>query len=186
MKFSEKLKQARKNIGITQAQLSERTGINYAAIRKYEIDCNVPRDTHIENLAFALNIPTEALNGVGTNTAKIDTYGKFLASLAKLIQIGFLEPTILLNDDGSKRVHLYLTSPFKELLKAQEPYYCDKIEFDINDKRLNDIFLEWVESYLDLVDCIKEKENQGYIDEMKEEHEKIEFRIFSDTTKITF
>lgn len=63
MKFSERLKNFRENKGLTQAQLSERSGISTRMIQKYEGGVSRPRYDAAEKLAAALEVSVGELMG---------------------------------------------------------------------------------------------------------------------------
>lgn len=65
MKFNERLKTLREERGLTQVQLSEKSGISTRMIQNYESGSNRPRFDGAEKLANALNIPVAELLGQG-------------------------------------------------------------------------------------------------------------------------
>lgn len=58
---AERIKEARLALGLTQAQLAERSGVSESAIQMYEIGQRVPRDTVKAKLAEVLNQPIQDL-----------------------------------------------------------------------------------------------------------------------------
>ena len=61
MEFCERLKKARENANITQAELAKLTSISSRMIQKYESGISRPRLDAAEKLANALNIPVTYL-----------------------------------------------------------------------------------------------------------------------------
>ncbi len=69
MKFPERLKLRRQEVGMTQEQLAKATGLTTRSIQNYEMGARRPRtDAIIEKLAAALNCSYDELMGIG------DTY----------------------------------------------------------------------------------------------------------------
>lgn len=63
MTIGERIKEFRKNMGITSARLAELSGVHPVAIRKYETNRANPRADTIEKLAAALNVEVRDLKG---------------------------------------------------------------------------------------------------------------------------
>ena len=63
MKFNDRLKGFREEKGLTQVQLSDRTGISVRMIQKYEAGKARPRLDAAEKIAKALNISADELLG---------------------------------------------------------------------------------------------------------------------------
>ena len=60
--FAEILKTLRKNAGLTQKQLADKSGIGLSVIARYETAGALPRPKAIEKLATALDVPPYALD----------------------------------------------------------------------------------------------------------------------------
>ena len=58
------IKTARKQAGLTQAQLAQMAGITKAAISRYESDLRVPRAEHLKAIAEVLGTTADALLGI--------------------------------------------------------------------------------------------------------------------------
>ncbi len=69
--FGARLVALRKNAGLTQAQLAERSGFTSSAIARYEAGKSLPREKAIRVLAAALDVPAEDLDGSNDNADKI-------------------------------------------------------------------------------------------------------------------
>ena len=65
MKFNERLKALREERGLTQVQLSQKSGITTRMIQNYESGSNRPRYEGAEKLANALEVPVTELLGQG-------------------------------------------------------------------------------------------------------------------------
>ena len=63
MKFNERLKALREERGLTQVQLSQKSGITTRMIQNYESGSNRPRYEGAEKLANALEVPVTELLG---------------------------------------------------------------------------------------------------------------------------
>lgn len=61
MTFEEKVKKARINAGMSQAQLAEKVGVSVRAITAYERDGSKPRPAKLAKLAEALKVSTNYL-----------------------------------------------------------------------------------------------------------------------------
>lgn len=61
MNISDKLKDARKNAGLTQAQLAEKLGITAQSYSQYETGKRHPKLITIEKIAAALKVPLNVL-----------------------------------------------------------------------------------------------------------------------------
>ena len=61
MNFSDRLKEARKNAGLTQAQLSEKLGITAQSYSQYETGKRNPKMETLQKIAAALNIKLSEL-----------------------------------------------------------------------------------------------------------------------------
>ena len=54
MNFAKNLKQARKNLGLSQAELADKLGMQQGAIANYETGIREPKLSELERLAKAL------------------------------------------------------------------------------------------------------------------------------------
>ena len=61
--FGERLRALRKNAGLTQQQLAERSGFTASVIARYEAGGSLPRPQAIEKLAAALGVSVADLDG---------------------------------------------------------------------------------------------------------------------------
>ena len=63
--FAEKVKQARAELGLTQSELGELTGVSLRTILDYEKGKKAPRQTTLLKLARALRVSTKFLSDEG-------------------------------------------------------------------------------------------------------------------------
>ena len=173
MKISEKLKLARAANNFTQAKLAEITGINHSALRKYEIDINIPGDEHLKKMAHALNLPVEALKGF-ENLSKIETQEKFLALILNLaysnfIQLDFKDNQVFFS--LSPTLNNYLSLVCKEQLKN-----VDENKYQIKTSKTDDL-IEWVNTFNETKEL--NENDVKKISELKEKLERLEFKLLS-------
>ena len=61
MTVGEKIKEARKQVGLTQEQLSEKLGISRSAVAKWETDKGIPDVDNLKILSGLLNVSIDYL-----------------------------------------------------------------------------------------------------------------------------
>lgn len=76
------IKQKRRELGLTQAELAKNTGISYASIRAYESDARKPKPSTMKKLADYFDIPVSELVNQ-TDNVNQDTVSQFIDSLKK-------------------------------------------------------------------------------------------------------
>ena len=69
--FGERLRTLRKDAGLTQQQLAQRSGFTVSVIARYEAGGSLPRPQAIEKLAAALGVSAADLDGSNNNADKI-------------------------------------------------------------------------------------------------------------------
>ena len=69
-RLGKRIKAARKQAGITQKQLAEKSGINAVVLGRYECGKEMPRDGNLTKLAAALGIEKNELTGNHTSAGK--------------------------------------------------------------------------------------------------------------------
>ena len=72
MEIKERIRDARKNAGMTQKALSEATGIAEISIRNYEAGKRKPQSEQLKALARALDVTTDYLLGVTYTPVTVD------------------------------------------------------------------------------------------------------------------
>ena len=68
MTFGEKLKEARKKIGLSQEQFAEKLNISRSAVAKWESDIGIPDVSNLKSIAKLLNVSIDSLLDVETDT----------------------------------------------------------------------------------------------------------------------
>lgn len=63
MKFCERLRELREKAGVTQIELSEKSGVQTRMIQRYEAGTSYPRLSSAEKLASALSVTVDDLMG---------------------------------------------------------------------------------------------------------------------------
>ena len=61
MTLGEKIKEARKNAGLSQEQLAERLGVSRSAVAKWETDKGIPDVDYLKVLSKLLNVSVDCL-----------------------------------------------------------------------------------------------------------------------------
>lgn len=110
MTTGDKIKYLRKQLGLTQAQLAETTGIHLVTIKKYETNKVQPLPAQVERLASALHVGCIALTGIDRSGLQIRTVGDFFGLIMTLCNIGFLE---LIGERDSKQLILPETAQIR-------------------------------------------------------------------------
>lgn len=62
MSITHKIYEHRKRLGLTQAELADKTGLSESAIRSYELGNRIPKQAHKEAIAKALDINPKTLD----------------------------------------------------------------------------------------------------------------------------
>lgn len=68
MTFGEKLKEARKTIGLSQEQFAEKMNISRSAVAKWESDIGIPDVSNLKSIAGLLNVSIDFLLDTETDT----------------------------------------------------------------------------------------------------------------------
>lgn len=90
MTIAEKIKYLRKQIGITQDNLGNKSNIHPVSIRKYETNKMKPQQDQIEKLANALNVSPFALADT-YSSYKIQTLGDLYGAIIYLYKSNFID-----------------------------------------------------------------------------------------------
>ena len=99
--MEERIRQLRKNLGLTQANLAERSGISVNTIARYERGEMTPSIPNLKQLAQALNVSeAELLNGPADTKARFEIiFNKELWEGEDIDMTGNLF-SLLLSSDG--------------------------------------------------------------------------------------
>ncbi len=85
MTTAEKIKYYRTGMGITQRELSEKTGISEISIRKYEAGERNPKPEQLKKISLALEIGENVLIDIDLKNLQLETMGD-LASILYMLQ----------------------------------------------------------------------------------------------------
>lgn len=166
MKLSEKIKLLRDRDNITQKELAEKTGINHSALRKYEINVNIPKEKHIVSIANFFQITPSLLKDFDEEQFNVINTGNVYALLITLIKSSFLLYKI--NEDNAT-FNLYPNPLLKEVIDS------DKIEISFISAETRLPFFKWLVAYNKYLNA--KKENNVDIEKIKDEVERIEFAL---------
>ncbi len=89
MTVGERIKFLRLSLDITGAELASKSNINHSLIRKYETNRNIPKSSHIQKLADALDVSPFALTGE-EGSIRIKTIGDIIGLLIIMIKNGIV------------------------------------------------------------------------------------------------
>jgi transcriptional regulator with XRE-family HTH domain len=144
-KFGERLRTLRTNAGLTQKQLSEKTGYKTSVIARYEAGGVLPRPQAIETLAAALGVPVSDLDGSTSKADKIKLQNDLIKQLAKFdIQASFEDggKTIILSGPDIGKTEMSF-SAFMEIMRQtdketekrlaslKEKYFYDTLKINL-------------------------------------------------------
>lgn len=105
MTTGERIKAARKSVGMTQAALAEKLGISYVGVSQWENDIRNPKLSTLKRIADALDTTVESLLGI---PSKITMDENLLDEFSEGLSDG-LSSVMLLQKDEQK--------PFYDLIK---------------------------------------------------------------------
>lgn len=129
MTTGDKIKYLRKQLGITQAQLADMSGIHIVTIKKYETNKVQPLPAQIERLSSALRVGCFALTGIGQAKPRIQTVGDLLGFIIEFCKRGFFTFT------GQRDSDLMLIAETAGL--QINPIFANYFEFFSNKDRIN-------------------------------------------------
>ena len=170
MKLSEKIKALRQRDHITQKQLSDSTGINHSALRKYEIDINIPQDKHLQAIAKFFNVNPTILRGFDDESFSISNDGDIFSVLINLIKCNFF--TYKINKD-KKEFELLPSSLLNSVIDT------GKLSVAFVSKDSSSTFYKWLLSYDNYVQAGNEDTKSK--NKFKKIVEDAEFEICSKT-----
>lgn len=167
MTIGEKIKYCRTRNRLSQAKLSELSGISLVSIKRYETNKAVPLPPQIKKLANALGIGALAFSETYFDSLQeLETYG----DLAKLIMVLRKNHIISIYDDD-KTVSFSINASIGKHIQAKtlnssgEVFNCDVmcIPFLINDRAISEVILKW-SLYYTKFEAISEKHKNGECD----------------------
>lgn len=95
MKFQERLKELRKEKGLTQRKLAEKLNYGYTAIANYESGRNQPKLQDLVRLADALDTSLDYLVGISDVRCDMTKYGPIEKKILKKAKQNNIELTIM-------------------------------------------------------------------------------------------
>lgn len=167
MTIGDKIKYCRTRNRLSQAKLSELSGISLVSIKRYETNKAVPLPPQIKKLANALGIGALAFSETYFDSLQeLETYG----DLAKLIMVLRKNHIISIYDDD-KTVSFSINASIGKHIQAKmlnssgEAFNCDVmcIPFLINDRAISEVILKW-SLYYTKFEAISEKHKNGEYD----------------------
>lgn len=138
MKLSDKIKALRQRDQITQKQLSDSTGINHSALRKYEININIPQEKHLQAIAKYFNVNPTILRDFNDESFSISNDGDIFSILITLIKCNFFKYKI---DKEKKEFELHPSSQLNTVIDTR------KLSVAFVSKNSSDKFYKWLLAY---------------------------------------
>lgn len=123
LKVSENIKRYRKEMGLTQEELSEAMGVTIGAVSKWEKGSNIPDITTLMELANLFNISMDELLGYDKSSKNIDALDKQMDDLCN--RHNFSEAVAVANNALARYPHT-----FKILFRCARMYFYKYIEED--------------------------------------------------------
>lgn len=125
MTFSEKLKKARKNKNMTQAELAEKIGVTSRSVQNYELGARYPKRDILDRICRTLGVRIETLVGSGDFLGIVEAEDgvEGVASAKQLLSCaGALFAGGELSDEDKDKVMLALQNIYwKEKAKSMTP-----------------------------------------------------------------
>jgi len=151
MTIGEKIRFLRELMGITQAQLAEKSAIHPVSIRKYETNKMQPQRPQIERIAAALNVSYNALSGIENATLRLETVGDLMGVLIILCksQILLVKGERETNDFlRPESITLMVNPLFKDFVSisiqsTEKALSLGEVSFNLISQFLLDEFLKW-------------------------------------------
>lgn len=192
MTLGEKIKYFRAQLGITQSQLADMTGIHPVSIRKYETNKMQPQPAQLEKLASALGVSYNALNGINNSGMRLETVGDLMGVLmvlctANIIQIiGERDDLHLLKAETvSIKINPVLSSylTFGNSSSADTAHPLEKTLINIKSQKIFNDLLLWEKMnflYQGSIKAAAEQPNkatEAALKEIEEIKEKVELEL---------
>lgn len=120
MTFGEKLKQSRKNTGLTQAQLGESLNLAGSTISLYESDKRSPDNETLCKIAKILHITTDYLLYDNADSKKIETLPNDLNKFLCQAEVMFDGDIYKLTSDDREKIRAALKLAFYDAKKRNK------------------------------------------------------------------
>lgn len=126
-----RIRRRRQELGMTQLELAERTGLSEAAVRSYELGTRNPKDAHREAIAEALGVSADYLREHdGYRESEIVHF---------LMEMGFLRPVLIDGTAYVMPVQANLEDVIQEWAEKERDWRFEKIG--------KEEYLRWKASY---------------------------------------
>lgn len=129
-----RIRRRRQELGMTQLDLAERTGLSEAAVRSYELGARNPKDAHREAIAEALGVSADYLR-------EHDGYreSEIVHFLMEMEEAGFLRPVLIDGTAYVMPVQANLVDGIQEWAEKERNWRFEKIS--------KEEYLSWKASY---------------------------------------
>ncbi len=129
-----RIRRRRQELGMTQLDLAERTGLSEAAVRSYELGTRNPKDAHREAIAEALGVSANYLR-------EHDGYreSEIVHFLMEMEEAGFLRPVLIDGTAYVMPVQANLEDGIQEWAEKERNLRFEKIS--------KEEYLRWKASY---------------------------------------
>lgn len=185
MTIGERIRYFRKQRGITQGELASEAGIHPVSIRKYETNKTEPGLPHIEKIAEALNVSSNAIMGFDKAILRIKTIGDLMGLFMALCNSHIITIKGTCGEDGLLKPESVVID-FSHLLL--QDFRCMKIDSPnflselLNWERLNFLFSNACEKYSHSPDDFSKSQIE-YFKSLKEIEE---LELQKSTNKLSF
>ncbi len=145
MEIGDKIKYYRNKFKISQAKLSQITGIHEVSISRYEANKVYPNDIQIEKISDAFGISPLALKGYNSDI-RLETRGDLMGLFLMLLKNGVLQ---LIGDRAEKNCITKETASFQINPLIKDVFMCSNCDLNnhikivINDNDIMEKLLLW-------------------------------------------
>ena len=117
-----RIRRKRQELGMTQLDLAEKTGLSEAAVRSYELGTLNPKDAHREAIAEALDVSADYLQ-------EHDGYreSEIVHFLMEMEDAGFLRPVLIYGTAYVMPVQANLEDGIQEWAEKERDWRFEKI-----------------------------------------------------------
>ena len=160
--IGERIKFLRKQLGMTQDELAEITGIHPVSIRKYETNKMKPQIEQIEKIADALGINLGVFNGRDDMMSPIKTKGDLYSLLIYLYKAEVLTLVSERGEEGYCKPHLrFKLNPlfnkfFSVKAEKEKAITMDDLSFIIEKPEIDFMMCKWEKEYTSYKAALKE------------------------------
>lgn len=179
MTLGKKIRNLRKNIGLTGKQLSELTGIHHVLIRKYETNKNAPKKPHIETIANILQVRPYVISD-NRFELQLETIGDFYSIIIFMYNCEFIKFAIEEKNNIVVKINPLVSQFFDFAIENEIIKELPKYE----------LFILWIIKCNDLEAFIKTLSDRNnplainVINECKEKIEILELELQQSTERL--